>query len=315
MDRYNQKDIKRILIYSSLLLFFSISFIHTIRAQSFEPRILSDIPIKGNVFLASYAYSKGDILLDGASPVQDLESSVNSLVFAYARTFKLFNKLTKIDAIIPYAFADFSGKLNDVAAATSRTGFGDPMIRFFMIFIGSDPLELKDFVKHKPDKFKFGAGIRISPPLGQYDNSKIINLGTNRWTFKIGVGASYTFINKIILEGQIKSWLFTKNDDFFNGGTVSQNPLFSAQLHLTYIFKPGIWLSGSIGQTNSGVTYINGVEQEKINTNTKYGLTFSYRLNKKNGLKFALTNGVPNQYAFDYTSIIIFYNFIWFDKK
>lgn len=314
MENYKHKPLKRIVAFS-LLLFFSSNFIYTIKAQALEPRILSDIPIKGNIFVASYAYSQGDILLDVASPVQDLESGVNTLVMAYARTFKLFNKLTKVDAIIPYAFADFSGRLNDVAATTSRSGFGDPLFRFYMIIVGSDPLELKDFVKHKPDKFKFGAGIRISPPLGQYDSSKLINLGTNRWTFKIGIAGSYTFVNKIVLEGQIKSWFFTQNNDFFNGGTVKQNPLFSAQLHLTYIFKPGIWLSGSIAQTNSGMTYINDVEQEKINTNTKYGLTFSYRVNKKNGLKITFTNGVPNRYAFDYTSLIVFYNFIWFDKK
>ncbi len=306
---------KRILTYGMLLFFTFKTFDSTIKAQAFEPRILSDIPIKGNIFVASYVYSEGDILLDVASPVQDLESSVNTLVIAYARTFKLFNKLGKIDAIIPYAFADFSGRLNGIAATTSRSGFGDPIIRLSMIIVGSDPLELKDFIKHKPDKFKFGAGIRISPPLGQYDSSKLINLGTNRWTFKIGFGASYTFVNKFVLEGQIKSWFFTQNQDFFNGGTVTQNPLFSAQLHLTYIFKPGVWLSGSVGQTNSGVTYINGIEQEKINTNTKYGLTFSYRVNKKNGLKIAFTNGIPNQYAFDYTSLVIFYNFLWFDKK
>lgn len=301
--------------YCLLFLLLYPSLLQSIKAQAFEPRILSDIPIKGNVFVASYVYSKGDILLDVASPVQDLESSVNSLVFAYARTFKLFNKLTKVDAVIPYAFADFNGLLNGVAASTSRSGFGDPLIRFSMIIVGSEPLELKEFLKHKPKKFKFGAGIRISPPLGQYDSSKLINLGTNRWTFKIGFGGSYTFANKFVLEGQIKSWFFTQNNDFFNGGTIKQNPLFSAQLHLTYIFKPGIWLSGSIGQTNSGITFINGIEQEKINTNTKYGLTFSYKINRKNGLKIALTNGIPNQFDFDYTSLIIFYNFIWFDKN
>ena len=128
---------KRIVTYG-LVLFFTFKFFDsTIKAQAFEPRILSDIPIKGNIFVASYAYSQGDILLDVASPVQDLESNVNTLVFAYARTFKLFNKLTKVDAIIPYALGDFSGKLNDVAATTSRSGFGDPLFRFYMIIVGS----------------------------------------------------------------------------------------------------------------------------------------------------------------------------------
>ena len=306
---------KIILKYIILLLFIYSSQVHTIKAQAFEPRFLSDIPIKSNIFIGSYAYSKGDILLDNASPVQDLESNLNSIIVGYARGFKLFNKLAKFDVVLPYAFADFSGLLNGEAASTSRNGFGDPLLRLSIVFIGAEPLVLGDFIKHKPKKFKFGAGFRVTPPLGQYDDTKIINLGSNRWTFKIGVGASYTFIRKIILEAQIKSWFFTQNSEFFNGQVIRQSPLISTQLHLTYIFKPGIWLSGSIGQTNSGVTYIDDIEQEKINKNTRFGATFSYRVNKKNSLKLAFTNGIPNRYAIDYTSIILAYTFLWFDKK
>jgi hypothetical protein len=306
---------KIILKYSLLFLLIYPSLLQSLKAQAFEPRFLSEIPIKSNIFIGSYAYSKGDILLDNASPVQDLESSLNTIVVGYARSFKLFNKLAKFDAIIPYAFADFNGLLNGEAASTSRKGFGDPLFRLSVIIIGVDPLEIRDFIKHKPKKFKFGVGLRITPPLGQYDNTKLINLGTNRWTFKIGVGASYTFLKKIILEGQIKTWFFTQNNEFFDGQVIRQSPLISAQLHLTYIFKPGIWISGSLGQINSGITYIDGVEQEKINKNTRFGATFSYRVNKKNALKIAFTNGIPNRFAIDYTSLILAYTFLWFDKK
>lgn len=298
-----------LLLYITLFCSFN-----NLYSQAFEPRFLSDIPIKGNFIVAGYGYSKGDILLDPASPVQDLKSNLNNVFFAYARSLKLFNKLVRVDAVIPFAIADFNGVLNGEAASTSRTGFGDPMFRVSMIIIGSEALELKDFIKYKPKKFKFGVGLRISPPLGQYNSTKLINLGTNRWTFKIGVGAQYTFIKKIIIEGQLKTWFFTQNNEFYNGDTLRQSPLFSAQLHFTYIFKPGIWISGSVGQTNSGTTYVNGVEQEKLQKNSKFGITYSYRINKKNAVKIALTNGIPNYYAIDYTSIIVAYTFLWFDK-
>ena len=306
---------KIIVKYCLLFLFIYSVQVQTIKAQAFEPRFLSDTPIKANFLVGSYAFSKGDILLDNAAPVQDLESTLNTFAIVYGRSFKLFNRLTKIDAILPYAIADFSGLLNGVAASTSRNGFGDPLFRISMIIIGVDALELKDFIKYQPKKFKFGVGLRVTPPLGQYDNTKLINLGSNRWTFKLGVGASYTFLNKIILETQIKYWVFTQNDEFFNGGVLRQSPLISAQLHLSYIFKPGVWISGSIGQTNAGTTYINDVEQEKINKNTRYGATFSYRVNKNNSLKIGLTNGILNRYDIDYTSIIVAYSFLWFDKK
>lgn len=306
---------KVLIKYSLLLLYICTIQNYNIKAQAFEPRFLSEIPLKSNFVVASYAYSKGDILLDVASPIQDLESSANSILFAYVRTFKLFNRLTKADVIMPYSFADFNAIYNGEPAATTRNGFGDPMFRLSMVIVGVEPLEVKDFIKRKPKKFKFGAGIRISPPLGQYDPTKIINLGTNRWTFKIGLSASYTLINRIILEGQLKTWFFTQNNNFFNGSTIKQSPLISPEFHLTYIFKPGVWISGSVGYVNSGNTYINDVEQDKTHKNARFGLTYSHKINKKNALKVSFTNGIPNQFAIDYTSLIFAYVFLWFDKK
>jgi hypothetical protein len=38
--------------------------------------------------------------------------------------------------------------------------------------------------------------------------------------------------------------LFTDNDEFFNGERVEQAPLYSADTHLIYTFRPGLWLAG-----------------------------------------------------------------------
>ena len=84
------------------------------KAQDLEPRSLSNIPIKSNFAVASYGYSEGNILLDNTLPIEDLNASLNSIVFAYARSFKLFNKLAKVDVILPYSIGEFSGKVLDV---------------------------------------------------------------------------------------------------------------------------------------------------------------------------------------------------------
>ena len=156
---------------------------------------------------------------------------------------------------------------------------------------------------------------RFKAPLGNYDSEKLINTGTNRWTFRTGIAGSYTFWEKIVLEGHLNSWFFTENNEF-NGGNISkQKALFGTQLHLTYIFKPGVWFALSGGRTYGGNTEMNGIEQDVTQNNTRFGSAFAYRLNKNSGLKAAFTNGFVTRSGADFTTFLLSYQFIWFDKK
>ena len=56
-----------------------------------------------------------------------------------------------------------------------------------MILIGAQALEASEFLKKEEEKFKLGALVRVRVPLGQYDEERLINIGTNRFSTKIGV--------------------------------------------------------------------------------------------------------------------------------
>jgi len=295
-----------------ILLFWY--FISPLKAQDLEPRFLSSIPISGNFAIASYGYSNGNILLDNTLPIEDLNAKLNSFIFAYARSFKLLNKLAKFDIVMPYSFGYFEGVVNGVDSSKSINGLGDPMLRFSIILIGSKPLVVDKFLKYNQEKFKFGATARLKLPLGQYDSTKFINLGANRWAFKFGVAASYSITKKLILEGHLNSWFFNENKEFFNGNTIKQKPLISGQMHITYVFKPGVWTAISIGTSAMGETLVNEVEQDDLQNNTRFGLAFAYKMHKNNSLKFAFTSGLTTRYGADFTSILIAYQFMWFDK-
>ena len=290
-------------------------FIVQLHSQDLEPRLMSAIPTGGNFVIASYSYSAGNILLDNSLPVEDLKANLNNFVFAYARSFKLFNKLAKFDVIVPYSFGTFEGVVSNIDSSTSRTGFGDPLIRLSMVLIGSEPVSITDFFKQEQKKFNLGAFVRIRPPLGQYDPSKLINLGANRWATKIGLAGSYSFGRKLILEGHVNSWFFTENKEFFNGNSIQQKPLISAQLHVAYLFTPGIWIAFSAGQSGMGETLVNEVEKNDLQNSSRFGAAFSYKLSKHNALKIAFTSGLSTRYGADFTSVILAYQFIWFDKK
>ena len=60
--------------------------------------------------------------------------------------------------------------------------------------------KINEFFKHEPKKFKLGVSLRIRPPLGQYEPTKLLNLGANRWALKMAFAASYTIKKKLTFD-------------------------------------------------------------------------------------------------------------------
>jgi len=296
-------------------IFFVLFLVFESKAQDLEPRFLSAMPTGGNFAIASYGFSTGNILVDNSLPIEDLNAKLNILAIGYARSFKLFNRLAKFDAIVPFSFGKFEGVVSQIDSSTSRTGFADPLFRLSIILVGGKAMGLNEYFKSEPKKFKLGLSFRVRAPLGQYDPTIFINLGANRWAFKGVIAASYTIKKKLTFEGHLVSWFFTENKTFFNGNTLYQKPVLGAQLHISYVFKPGIWLAVSAGATGLGKTVVNGVEQDNLQRNSRFGVAFAYRLSRQHALKIAFTSGVSTRYGANFTTLLIAYQFMWFDKN
>jgi len=298
------------------LLLFLLAGLNSDRchSQELEPGFLSTMPTGGNIAIASYGFSFGDILIDKSLPIEGLNSRLNILGVGYFRSFKLFNRLAKFDVVLPFAFGKFNGLLEGQPESVSRQGFGDPLVRLSMILLGADPLKPQEYFKQEQKKFKLGFAMRFQVPLGQYDPEKLLNLGANRWALRTALAGSYTLKEKLVLEAHLTSWFFSENDNFFGGNTSKQEPLYGVQFHATYIFKPGMWIAGSLGGVWGGVTAINGADQPALN-NSRIGLAFAYRLKKGSSLKFAYTNAFITTFGGDYDTFLLAYQFLWFDKK
>lgn len=298
-----------------IILFIAFIICSNLYSQDLEPRFLSSVPIKTNIAALVYGYSTGNILLDNSLPISGLNADMHSAAFVYVRSLKLFNKLAKFDATLPYSTAKFNAIVDSEDASTSRNGFGDPTFRLSMIFIGDQPLSPKEFMQRKISKFKLGAALKVRPPLGEYDSNKFINLGTNRWGFQIKTAAAYRLSKKLIVEGHISTWLFTENTSFYPDNSIKQEALLSTQLNIAYIFNSKAWISGAVGTVAKGKTSVNGIKQDNAQENSRFSGTFSYKLNKKSNLKIIATNGLSTNVGADFTSYLLAYSWIWFDKK
>ncbi len=297
-----------------MLAFLLIIYSTQVKSQDLEPRFLSSVPMKSNFAGIIYGYSSGDILLN-AQEIENLNAKLNNVAIFYGRSFKMLNKPTKIDIVAPYSFGELNAFVSSVDTSVYKNGASDPTIRFSMILVGDKALSLQEFAKREKKKFKFGTALKIKLPLGRYDDSKLINLGSNRWGFQLKAAASYWVSKKLILEYHIDSWFFTENTSFFNVNTLKQKPLLSTQLHVAYLFSQKFWSSASFGQVAWGETSINGIEQDNNQVNSRYGFTASYRLSNLGLLKIAVTNGLYTASGVDFTTFLLSYSFLWFDKK
>ena len=151
---------------------------------------------------------------------------------------------------------------------------------------------------------------RLLVPLGQYDPTKLINLGANRWSFRPEIGVSRS-LRRWFLEMAAGGWFFTTNNDFFGGATFEQNALLFIKGDAIFNFRPGLWLSFNFGIANGGETTVNGEFAANLQRNSRLGSTLSIPIARRNSLKIAYTVGLSTRLGADFDSISVSYQYTW----
>ena len=130
-----------------------------------------------------------------------------------------------------------------------------------------------------------GVGLVTQLPTGQYFTDKLINLGSNRFTFRPQFGVVHNW-DKWSAELTTTASFFTENDEFFKGNVLEQDPLYTADANLIYTFRPGFWLAGSVGYGYGGITSLNGVESDNRVGNLGFGVSVGLPISRSLGVKF-----------------------------
>jgi hypothetical protein len=159
------------------------------RAQSIEPRAYSNAPVGVNFLIAGPYYTRGGLSFDTSLPLTDPKLETTNAVVGYARTLDLWGKSGKFDVIVPYTRLSGSATYRGDAIEREADGFADPLFRLSMNFYGAPALTLPEFNAYEQDLI-VGASLQVSVPAGQYDSTKLVNIGTNRWSFKPELGVS-----------------------------------------------------------------------------------------------------------------------------
>jgi hypothetical protein len=278
-------------------------------AQSIEPRSYSNAPVGVTFLLAGPYYTRGGLSFDTALPVTDPQLETSNVALGYARSLDLWGKSGKFDVIVPYTWLSGSASYRGDAVEREVDGFADPLFRLSVNFYGAPALKLPEFKLYKQDLI-VGASLQVSVPAGQYDSTKLINIGTNRWSFKPEIGVSKA-LGPWTLELKAGATLFTTNTDFFNGNRRAQDPLYSIQWHTIYSFSSGIWASVDATYFAGGRTTLNDTLQNDLQQNWRVGGTLAFPVNVRNSVKLYVSSGVSARTGNSFDLVGIAWQYRW----
>jgi hypothetical protein len=149
------------------------------RAQDAEPRSYSNTPVGLNFLIAGALYSQGKLAFDPDLSVADANFHSKTGLLAYIRSFDFAGQSAKFDVIVPASSFAAWGLVDGQPRERGMAGLGDPRFRVSVNLIGAPALPVKDFANYRQDLI-VGVSLQVSAPLGQYDSSKLLNLGNNR---------------------------------------------------------------------------------------------------------------------------------------
>ena len=304
--------IKQVTLFISSCLAFAMIFgvSGTAQAQQLEPRAYSPSPVGANFLGIGYAYSSGGAAFDPSVPITNVEARVYSVFPYYSRTFGLFGRQASATATIPYAWGNVHGDVQDVARSAGRSGLADPGLRFGVNLMGGPALTPLEFFRHKPET-TLGTSLTVIAPFGQYDPSKLVNIGSNRWSFKPELGFSQP-IGDWFFEFYAGVWLFTANDNYFGGHVKRQDPLPTFQTHIVYNVQSRMWAAFDFTYYTGGSTTVDGQHQNDRQDNTRVGLTFAVPVTLHQSLKLTWSRGVSTRIGSAFDTIGIAWQYLWF---
>ena len=280
--------------------------------QQLEPRAYSPAPVGANFIVASYTYQTGDVVFDPSLPFTDVSANINGGALAYVRTFDLFGRSASTGVVLPYAWGHVQGKVFEEARRVYRSGLADTPMRLSVNLLGGPAVTPAEFATRKPETV-LGFTAVVVAPTGQYNGSKLINIGANRWAFKTELGASHPVGNWFFdVYGGV--WFFTTNHDFFGGQTKTQKPIGALQTHVSYNVMPRLWVAADFTYYWGGRSTINGVLNSDLLKNSRVGLTASIPFTRRSSLKFAWSRGATTSIGADFSTYSVGYQFLWFDR-
>jgi len=289
-------------------------------AQDLAPRAYLITPLHSNAVTLTYSLFDGSLLFEGTAPITGATARAHVAIFSYSRSLGVLGRTANFTASLPYGVGNFRGSVVGAETHAYRSGLLPASFRLSVNLIGGPAMSVAEFRKWR-QKSILGISFRLVPQTGQYDSSKLINWGTNRWAFKPELAYSQRR-GHWILDAYAGAWFYTKNPDFFSHNQFSpginkqtQNPIASFEGHLSYDFRPRLWVSLDGNYWSGGATSLNGVENLSTRQkNSRLGGTASIPLSRHQSVKLSYSNGAYIRYGGNFQNASVAWQYSWLGR-
>ena len=313
--------VRRAFRSSPALLFLAMLFSHgACHAQELAPRAYVITPIHGNALILTYSFYDGSLEFDGSIPVTGANARVQVPMLSYYHSFGLAGHSANITFSLPYAVGHFHGAVAGAERNAYRSGLLDSAVRFAVNLKGGPAMTARQFQTWRQGTL-LGVSLTLVVPTGQYDPTKLLNYGANRWAVKPEFGYSRRF-GHWVLDAYGAAWFFTENPEYFSRNAFfpgtrnrTENPVGAFEGHLSYTVRPRFWVSLDGNFWFGGRTSLNGVpEPATLQKNSRVGLTAAIPVTSHQTLKFSYSNGAYIRYGGDFQKLAIAWQYSWFSS-
>lgn len=286
-------------------------------AQDLTPRAYVVTPLRTSAVLVTDVFNQGDLNFEGAVPIEDATGTINGLALGFYHSLAVFGRSANVNLVLPYGTGAFEGLVLGEPYSTDRSGLFDIPIRLAVNLAGGPALTPAEWVKWR-QKTLLGVSLKVTIPVGQYDPTKLINLGSNRWAFKPELGLSHR-VGNWLFDAYGAAWFFTKNSEFFSrnmyyAGTRSQtqDPIGITELHLSYDVRPRLWVSFDGNFWYGGKTTVSGTENPNtLQKSSRIGVTASIPLTTHQSVKLGFADGAYARFGGDYFILSAAWQYSW----
>ena len=303
--------VRRALFLSSLL-----AAALRLPAQDLAPRAYIITPIHTNAITLTWGYYNGGLDFAGTIPITGATGSYTVPVISLYHTLSFFGRSANLTASLPYAVGTFEGTVLGTQRSVYRSGLLDASFRFSVNLHGGPAMQVQEFARWK-QKTLLGMSLRVIAPTGQYDGTKLVNWGINRWAFKPEFGYSRRLGNWL-LDGYGGAWFYTTNSAAFAGPVPrpqTQEPIGSLEGHLSYDFGRRTWVSFDGNFWWGGITSLSGVTNLATKqVGSRLGGTGSLRLSRHHSVKISYSNGTYVRFGGNYQNVSVAWQYSWLGR-
>jgi hypothetical protein len=307
-----------------LLLAFILSWSMAVAASSLKPLWAQDLSprayvitaVHSNAINVTYSFFHGSILLDGAAPVTGATGTYSVPILSYYHSFSLLGRSANMNVSLPYAVGNFQGNVAGQPKQIYRSGLLDFTCRISVNLSGGPSMPIEEFRQWR-QKTLLGVSLKVLAPTGQYDPTKLVNWGANRWAFKPDLGYSKRWKNWI-LDSYAGALFYTTNPQYYSPPVPkpqTQKPIGAFEGHLSYDVRPRLWFSLDGNFWFGGVTSLSGIANPATRqTSSRIGVTASLPLGPHQSVKVSYNNGDYIRFGGNYQNVSVGWQYSWLGR-